>query len=230
MDHGEDPWRLLVLDRDRFTCEAFGRTLGEADDFRVVEIATTAQEAMEKIQADQIDFVVVSSHIDTEEILKVSRWLRAQGPGERAHLLVTGLPEDEATILRYLENGASGFTLGDFSVEGLRLALRLIGRGEALVSMRLTRLLIMRLGELAELARDRGLDPANIHDLTPRERDVLELLEEDLSNKEIARRLYVSEGTVKSHVHQILRKLRVRGREDAVRVFRLHRASRDADR
>lgn len=227
--NGNKLWHLLVMDRDQATCEALGRTLAEAADFRVVDTATSSGEAKRKMEAGGIDFVVASAHMETPEILAVSRWLRERDPGNRPHLLVTGLPQDEATILKYLENGASGFTLGEFSIEGLRLALRLMARGEALLPMRLVHLLITRVGELAELVRDRGLDPASVIDLTPRERDVLALLEQSLTNKDIARRLYVSEGTVKSHVHQILRKLKVRRREEAVRIFRLHRASRRAD-
>jgi RNA polymerase sigma factor (sigma-70 family) len=222
---GAKPWDVLVMDRDRSTCEAVGATIAEADDFNILGFALTAGEAKELMGDRHFDFVVASSHLPTSELLDVSRWLRERGPGDSPRLLVTGLPEDEATILRYLENGASGFTLGDFTVEGLRLAMRLIARGEAVVSMRLTYLLIARVSELAELVRDRGLDPAAVRELTPREREVLTLLDEELTNKQIARRLYVSEGTVKSHVHQILRKLKVRGREDAVRVYRLQKAS-----
>lgn len=225
MANSTEAWRLLVMDRDRATCEAVGKTIGRAEDFQVVGTATSSAEARQEIQTRDVDFVVVSSHLPSENVLEVARWLREQDPGERPQLLVTGVPEDEAVILKYLEAGASGFTLGEFTVEGLRLALRLMARGEFLVSMRLAHLLILRLSELAELVRDRGLDPTNVSDLTPREADVLELLDEELTNKEIARRLYVSEGTVKSHVHQILRKLRVRGRDEAVRVLRLHRAS-----
>jgi DNA-binding NarL/FixJ family response regulator len=227
MNEDSKPWRLLVVDRDRATCEAVGKTIGIASDFRVSSFATSAREAKEKINMGRLDFVVISSHIDKAEVLEICRWLREMGPGDRLPVLITGLPDDEATILMYLENGASAFTLGEFTVEGLRLALRLLARGEALVSMRLTHLLIMRIGELAELVRDRGLDPSDITELTPRERDVLVLLDEELTNKDIARRLYVSEGTVKSHVHQILKKLKVDGRGDAVRVFRLHKATQD---
>ncbi|MGD2121257.1 MAG: response regulator transcription factor [Gemmatimonadota bacterium] len=218
-------WDLLIMDRDRATCEALGATIAEAEDFRILGYALTARDAKALIGDREFDFVVASSHLPTEEILNVSRWLRERGPRERPHLLVTGLPEDEAIILRYLESGASGFTLGEFTVEGLRLSMRLLARGEALVSMRLVHLLMVRLAELAELVRDRGLDPAAVSELTSRERDVLELLNEGLTNREAAKRLYVSEGTVKSHVHQILRKLKVKGRKDAVRVFRLQQAS-----
>ena len=225
MEAPQETWDLLIMDRDRATCEAVGATIADAEDFNVLGYAISAQDAKELIGDRDFDFVVASSHLPTSEILEISRWLRERGPRERPLLLVTGLPEDEATILRYLENGASGFTLGEFTVEGLRLAMRLLARGEAVVSMRLVHLLMVRVAELAELVRDRGLDPAAVGELTNREREVLTLLDEELTNREIAKRLYVSEGTVKSHVHQILRKLKVRGREDAVRVYRLQKAS-----
>lgn len=221
-----NPWTILVLDRDRATCEAVGRTLAEARDFEIHGLATTVSEAKRALQGRDVDFVVASGHLPTEAILEVSRWLRKLSPSDRPNLVVTGLPQDEATILGYLEKGATGFTVGEVSVEGLRLAMRALARGEAAVSMRLTYLLIVRLAELAELARDRGLDPASVEDLTPKESEVLTLLDEDLTNKQIAKRMYVSEGTVKSHVHQILRKLKVRGRKEAVRVYRLWTASR----
>jgi DNA-binding NarL/FixJ family response regulator len=225
--NSSERWEILVMDRDRATCESVGLAIAAASDFRVVGYALNAEEAKDLIGDGEFDFVVASSHLPTEEVLKVSRWLRGLGLQDRPHLLVTGLPEDEATILRYLENGASGFTLGKFTVEGLRLAMRLLARGEAVVSVRLAYLLINRMSELAELARDRGLDPSSVKDLTNRERDVLVLLDEELTNREIARRLYVSEGTVKSHVHQILRKLKVKGREEAVRVYRLRKATQN---
>jgi DNA-binding NarL/FixJ family response regulator len=218
-------WKIAVMDRDRATCEAVGRTLAEARDFKIQGYATRAAEAKRLMGHGNLDFVVASSHLPTRDILEVSRWLRKRGPRKRPHLLVTGLPDDDATILGYLESGASGFTVGEVSVEGLRLAMRSIARGEAVVSMRLTHLLILRVAELAELVRDRGLDPASVDELTPKENEVLTLLDEDLTNREIAKRLYVSEGTIKSHVHQILRKLKVRGRKEAVRIYRLWKAS-----
>jgi len=224
-DSPDQPWKILVMDRDRTTCEAVGKAVAKARDFSVVGYALTAREAKKVVGDEDLDFVVTSSHLPSREVLEVSRWLRERGPLQRPFLVVTGLSDDEATILRYLENGASGFALGELTVEGLRLSMRLLSRGEAVVPPRLTHLLIMRVAELAELVRDRGLDPAAVKELTPREHEVLTLLDEELTNKEIAKRLYVSEGTVKSHVHQILRKLRVKGREDAVRIYRLQKAS-----
>lgn len=220
-----DPWRIAVMDRDRITCEAMVRALDDAGDFQVVGYGMNPEEIQEMMEAGDIDFVVASSHLPTEDVLEVCRWLRREHTGDFPHVVVTGLPSDDAVILRFLEAGGAAFTMEEFSVEGLRLALRLLARGEAVFPLRLQHLMSMRLSELAELVRDRGLNPDTLSDLTAREGEVLLLLEEGLTNREVARRLYISEGTVKSHVHQILRKLNVRNRKEAVRVLRLQRAS-----
>ncbi len=218
------PWRILVLDRDLATCQAMAQVLDQARDFDVVGYVMDVDEVEREVPEEHVDFVVASGHLPSDEVLELCRWFRQEHAGEPPHLVVTGLPEDEALILEVLEAGAAAFTMGEFSVEGLRLTLRLLARGEAVFPLRLQHLMSLRLSELAELVRDRGLNPETISSLTPREKDVLELLEEDLTNRQIARRLYISEGTVKSHVHQILHKLKVRDRNEAVRVARLRRA------
>ena len=220
-----EPFRVLIMDRDLSTCQAIARALSAAGDFQVVANATRAEEAEQMVSAADVDFVVATSHLPSEEVLGVCRWIRKHHSQGAPYVVVTGLPPDEAIILRFLEAGATGFTLEDFSVEGLRLTLRLIARGEAVFPLRLQHLMAIRVSELAELIRDRGLDPDLLASLTKREREVLDLLEKGLTNRETAKRLYVSEGTVKSHVHQILKKLRVSDRREAVRLLRLQRAA-----
>jgi len=155
----------------------------------------------------------------------VCRWFRRDPLGKAPSVVISGLPEDYGLILRFLEAGAASVTLEEFSVQGLRLNLRLLARGEAILPLRLQHLMSVRLSELAALAQDRGLDPEAITNLTARETEVLQLLEQGLSNRQIARRLFLSEGTVKGYVHQILRKLNVRDRKEAASLLRLGRAS-----
>jgi len=217
---------LLVLDRDLLTCQAISRALEAEADFRILDTATTVEEARDKIRRHPVEFVVASAHLPADDLLSLSRWMREDGQDPPPRLIVTGMKKDEAFILRYLENGVSGYTLGEFSVEGLAMVLRLLDRGEAVISPRLAYLLMHRIGELAEAARERGLQPANLEELTRREREVLELVAQELTNREIADRLYVSVGTVKSHVHKILRKLSVRSRDEAARLLKLQEATR----
>ena len=219
-----EPWKICIMDRDRVTCEALAGALDSAKDFHVVDWGLSAEDVKDKVRTERLDFVVVSAHLPSDQVLEICRWLRQESPGEEVQIVVTGIPKDPATALRFLEAGAAGFTMEDFSVQGLRLTLRLLARGETVFPLRLQHLISLRLSELAELVRDRGLNPDSLSSLTAREGEVLTLLEEGLTNKEIARKLFISEGTVKSHVHQILKKLKVRDRMEAVRVLRLQRA------
>jgi len=222
------PWRVLVMDRDLTTCQAIAQSLDDAPDFQVVDFGLTADEVKAKVEADDVDFVVASGHLPVGEVIRLCRWIRKEPAGKAPRVVISGLPEDYGLILRFLEAGAATVTLGEFSVQGLRMNLRLLARGEAILPLRLQHIISIRLSELAELVRDRGLDPETLSSLSSREMEVLELLEEGLTNRQTARRLFISEGTVKSHVHQILKKLRVRDREEAVLVLRLERASRGA--
>jgi DNA-binding NarL/FixJ family response regulator len=105
------------------------------------------------------------------------------------------------------------------------VVLRLSARGESVFPLRLQHLMSLRLSELAELLQDRGLDQDIVSALTSREGEVLLLLDEGLTNRQIAKKLFISEGTVKSHVHQILKKLKVRDRNEAVRLLHLQQAA-----
>ena len=223
-----EPWRIMVMDRDRATCEAIAMALEEDEDFRSVGYGFTPADIRETMAEEEVDVVIVSARLPPEHLLEVAHQLRRDGPSQPPHMVITGMPKDPVTALRFMESGSPAFIMEDLSLEGLRLTLRLLGRGEVLFSPRLQYLMALRLSELAEIGRDRGLDIDALSKLTPREREILDLLEGQLTNRKIAKKLFVSEGTVKSHVHQILKKLKVRDRKEAVRLLRLHRARRRA--
>jgi len=216
-------WRILIVDRDVATCEAMARSLEEAPDFLVVNCAYTIEEVQTRVGAEEVDFVVASGHLPAKEVLRLCGWLQETASERVPQVVISGLPEDYGLILRFLEAGAAAVALEDFSLEGLRLNIRLLARGEAILPLRLQHLMSRRLNELAGLVRDRGLDLEALSDLSPREAEVLDLMEEGLTNRQIARRFFITEGTVKGHVHQILKKLKVRGREEAAKVLRLGR-------
>jgi DNA-binding NarL/FixJ family response regulator len=112
-----------------------------------------------------------------------------------------------------LNAGASGFLLKDITAERLFDAVRVVAAGEALLAPTVTRRLI---GEFARLQPRPTSDPAPLGSLTPREKEVLGLIAEGLSNPEIAERLVVGEETVKTHVSRVLAKLGLRDRTQAV--------------
>ena len=158
------------------------------------------------------DVVLVSTRLPDQGALRLTEAIARDHPEVR--VLVLGLAESEEEILRYVEAGAAGYVLKDDSVEELLRNVRAVHSGEAVVSPEIAGALISRVGELAQLFADAfAIDKSA--DLTPREREVLKLLGQGLTNQEIADRLVIELGTVKNHVHSILDKLNVSSRKDA---------------
>jgi len=129
------------------------------------------------------------------------------------------VPNYETEILAVAEAGIAGFVTSDASVAELVAAIESVARGEALCSPSVAAALMRRLASLARSWTD--LDP--IEPLTTREREILELIDEGLSNKQIAQRLRIELPTVKNHVHHILGKLGVHRRAEAAALARAAR-------
>jgi DNA-binding NarL/FixJ family response regulator len=126
-----------------------------------------------------------------------------------------GLPESKYAILQYVMAGASGYVLQDVSVEELVKNIEAVQDDEALVSPSMASALMDQVAELAQISAHPYLQPDAYSELTPRELDVLELIGDGLTNQEIADKLFIEVGTVKNHVHNILKKLDAASREDA---------------
>src|SRR6266516_3224851 len=131
-------------------------------------------------------------------------------------VLALTVPNSETEILTIAEAGIAGFVTSDASVGDLVAAIESVARGEALCSPSVAAALMRRLASLARSGK--GTDP--IGPLTTREREILELIDEGCSNKQIAQRLRIELPTVKNHVHHILVKLGVSRRAEAAALVR----------
>ena len=140
---------------------------------------------------------------------------RVVGDAE-APIVALGVPEDEQDVIAFAELGVVGFVERDASLDELVASVVSAARGEASFPPRVATTLLRRVSRLA--ARQRSADAAA---LTMRERQVVELIAEGLSNKEIAARLCIEVATVKNHVHNILDKLQVSRRSEAVEHLRI---------
>lgn len=202
--------RILLVHEIRLMCSVVAAVLADEPDIEVIGHATTFDEAL--VRAPQSDVVLISTRLPDQGALKLTESIARDYPETR--VLVLGLAEAEEEILRYVEAGASGYVLKDDSVDELLRNIRAVHSGEAVVSPEIAAALISRLSELSQLFADAfAIDQSA--DLTPREREVLGLLGEGLTNQEIADRLVIELGTVKNHVHNILDKLNVSSRRDA---------------
>ena len=129
--------------------------------------------------------------------------------------MVMGVADTEPVIMGYINAGAFGYVLRDDSIHELLANIRAASEDKAIVTPALAARLISRIAELSDKLSEVGIDPTDYEELTPREREILTLIGDGLTNQEIADRLVIELGTVKNHVHSILEKLNVNSRKDA---------------
>jgi DNA-binding NarL/FixJ family response regulator len=145
--------------------------------------------------------------------IEATRRIVAAQPGTRVLILTTfGL---DGYVFDALRAGASGFMLKDAPPEEIAAAVRIVARGEALLAPAVTRAVVEEFARHTPAPAAPAPPPA-LAELTPREREVLDLLARGLSNPEICERLVISEATAKTHVARILQKLDLRDRVQAV--------------
>lgn len=207
--------RVVLVDDQVLVRTGFRVILDAQPGFEVVGEAGDGLEALEVIGRTAPEVVCMDVQMPGLDGLETTRRLIEQ-PDAPAVLMLTTFDRDDY-LFRALDAGASGFLLKTASPEQLVEAVRVLASGEALLSPAVTRRVIERFG--GSPASERA-DEA-IAGLTEREAEVFRLLAEGLSNAEIAKRLYVGEATVKTHVSNILLKLGVRDRVQAVvRAYR----------
>jgi DNA-binding NarL/FixJ family response regulator len=204
--------RIVIADDQQIVRDGFAALLDSQPDFAVVGTASDGEEATRVSRRLQPDVILMDVRMPGTDGIEATRRLAADANPPRV-LILTTFDLDEY-VYDALRAGASGFLLKDVTAERLFDAVRIIAAGDALLAPNVTRRLI------SEFARQRPAQAAatipQLAELTPREREVLQLLAEGLSNPEIAARLVVTEETVKTHVSRVLRKLGLRDRTQAV--------------
>jgi two-component system NarL family response regulator len=185
--------------------------LEDESDIKIVGRVTSVDEALAR--ASFCNVVVVSSRMPNDGTQRLIGALAENEPAVK--IVVLGLAESPDQILPYVEAGATGYVRRNDSVDALLERIRAAHRDRALVSPEIAAALISRVAELAEVLDGVKPEVGQAAELTPREREILELLAQDLTNQEIADRLVIEVGTVKNHVHSILEKLDVGSRSDA---------------
>lgn len=202
--------RVVVADDQALVRAGFRKILEGDDAIEVVGEAADGAEALELARSHDPDVVLMDIRMPNLDGIAATQVLTESG--ERPRVLVLTTFALEEYVYDALRAGASGFLVKDAPPEQLLAAVHAVSRGDALLDPAITRAVIeqfTRRPAKRELA-------ARLEELTAREREIFELLARGLSNSEIAARLVVGEGTVKTHVAHILRKLGVRDRVHAV--------------
>ena len=203
--------RVLIADDDDLMRAGLAELLTADPAIEIVGQASTGREAIEAARRLTPDVVLMDVRMPDLDGIAATRELSRTAPSARV-LIVTTFEQDDY-IFSALRAGASGFLLKRTRPEELIAAVHTIAAGDSLLSPSVTRRVIDRMAQqpapdLAERAR--------LDTLTPRERDVLELIARGLSNREIAAALVVEESTIRTHVKRILMKLNLRDRVQAV--------------
>jgi DNA-binding NarL/FixJ family response regulator len=204
--------RVLLCDDQALVRSGFRMILEAREDIEVVGEADDGAQALELAWKQHPDVVLMDVRMPRLDGVEATRRLVESGSEARVLILTTF--DLDKYVYEALRAGASGFLLKDVQPAQLVDAVRVVARGEALLAPSVTRRLLDRFAHT--LPGPPEQPPPELSMLTEREREVLELLANGLSNAELAERLFLSETTVKTHVSSILRKLGLRDRVQAV--------------
>jgi DNA-binding NarL/FixJ family response regulator len=206
----ERPVRVLLVDDDDLMRAGLRSVLASDEAIEVAGEAADGRDALDRIRELRPDVVLMDIRMPDVDGISATREVLAAEPEVKVVVLTTF--EDDDYIFDALSAGASGFLLKRTKPEELIAAIHTVADGDSLLSPSVTRRVIDRMATQPAAA----VSGARLEALTPREREVLELVGRGLSNREIAEAFFIEESTVKTHVKRILMKLGLRDRVQAV--------------
>jgi len=183
--------------------------LDREPDMEVVGVAGTVAEA-KAMARERLDVVLMDYRLPDGTGAEATRAIKARWPAARV-VMLTAVNDDE-TVMESIQAGADGYLTKDRAVEEVVSAVRAANAGETL----LPRSVILGIAQRVVAARDKTVERRQIEPLTPRELEVLKALSEGLSTPEICERLFIAPNTLRTHVQNIMGKLRVHSKLEAV--------------
>ncbi|MCA9916634.1 MAG: response regulator transcription factor [Anaerolineales bacterium] len=216
--------RILLAHPSRLVSDSLRTALDDQEDVYVVGCASTAEELHFLLPHGNI--VLLGTELGGKVATNLIEEIRTTHP--QTKILVMGVDDNPDLIIRYVEAGAAGYILQNESLDDVVQKVQAAHDEKAIVSPSMAAAMMERLMKLANLetplafieARETQLD-----ELTNREEEVLTLITEGRTNQEIADKLIIECGTVKNHVHNILKKLEVNNRHEAASIYQIHSQS-----
>jgi DNA-binding NarL/FixJ family response regulator len=207
-----DRIRVMICDDHALFRRGLIMVLEAEDDIEVVGEAEDGRDAVRRV-ADMVpDVVLMDVRMPEVDGIEATRLISEQAPS--AKILMLTVSDEESDLYEAIKAGATGYLLKEISIEEVASAVRSVVAGQSLISPSMASKLLTEFTNLAKRADERTSVPTPR--LTERELEVLRLVAQGMSNREIAGELYISENTVKNHVRNILEKLHLHTRMEAV--------------
>ena len=204
----KSPIALVLIDDNRLLREGMAAMIHTQPGFRVLVASADVEEALQKVREAKPDVVLLDFGLEDHDSLSLTATVHAEVP--TARVIVMGLMPMQQDVADYVRAGASGFIMKEASFEEFFETIRAVAGGAEVLPTALTTSLFTQIAlNVAVGGKAKILESVR---LTNRERQVIDLLGEGLSNKEIATRLHIAVHTVKSHVHNVLEKLALHSR------------------
>lgn len=208
------PVRLLLADDKELFRDGLARVLTNYPDIEVVGVARNGLEAVDKARRLRPDVVLLDVTMPGMDGIDAARLITAELPGTRVGMLSAS--DRDGRLFDAIRAGARGFITKDCTIDELVGAVQRLAEGDAVITPHLAARLLDQFAALSQ-TRDDPVRTIETHGpkVTERERDILQLLVEGATNKDIAERLAITENTVKVHLRNILEKLHLRNRQQA---------------
>ncbi len=200
--------RILIIEDNRVLGESFTKMLNEQKDMRVVAYIGSENNILLRTSQTKPDIILMDVSLKNLNVFSVVASLRKQIP--QVKLIGMGFVPTPSDIVEFVEAGTSGFILKNATVAEFLESVRLVARGEKVLPPILAGSLFTHVVELGLKKGKRTI--TNAVRMTKREREIIALIADGLSNKEIAQHLNIATHTVKSHVHNIMEKLALHSR------------------
>jgi DNA-binding NarL/FixJ family response regulator len=206
-----EPIRVAIIDDQELFRRGLIMLVGAEDDIEVVGEASDGEDAAALAEDKAPDVILMDVRMPRMSGTEACLTIKQVAPS--AKIIMLTMSDEEADLYDAIKNGASGYLLKDASIDEVSQAIRLVADGQSLISPSMAAKL---LEEFKTISRTGGKPVEMAPKLTDRELEVLNLVARGLNNREIARDLYISENTVKNHVRNILEKLQLHSRMEAV--------------
>jgi len=202
------PIALVLIDDNRLLREGLAAMIQSQPGFKVLAASADASEALEKVRVAKPDVVLLDLGLEDHDSLSLTATVHSEVP--EAKVIVMGFLPMQEDVADFVRAGASGFIMKNASFEEFFATIRAVASGAEVLPEALTNSLFSQIALNA--TRGNKVKLMESVRLTNRERQVIDLLAEGLSNKNIATRLHIAVHTVKSHVHNVLEKLALHSR------------------